>query len=180
MSANNARAYAPATVSNINVGFELLGYPVNNIGDTVSIRKIKPEVIIKSIKGANLKITDDPLANTAGAPTVKLIEDKNLGHGFELEIEKGIPIGSGLGGSAASAVASVLAANELLADKMNRDELIKYALIGETVATGAKHGDNVIPCLNGGLTLITSLEPLESSICPCQASTQWFSSLISA
>jgi homoserine kinase len=80
------------------------------------------------------------------------------GFGLELQIEKGIPIGSGIGGSAASAVAGVVAANALLGEPLSLPELLQYAVLGESVASGAVHADNVAPALLGGLLLVRSAE----------------------
>jgi homoserine kinase len=80
------------------------------------------------------------------------------GLGIELQIEKGIPIGSGIGGSAASAVAGVVAANALLGEPLSTPELLQYAILGESIASGAIHADNVAPALLGGLVLVRSAE----------------------
>lgn len=85
-----------------------------------------------------------------------MLEELEPGFGIELQIEKGIPIGSGIGGSAASAVAGVLAANALLGEPLSRLELLKYAILGEKMASGAVHADNVAPALLGSLVLIRS------------------------
>ena len=85
-----------------------------------------------------------------------MLEELEPGFGIELQIEKGIPIGSGIGGSAASAVAGVLAANALIGEPLSRLELLKYAILGEKVASGAVHADNVAPALLGSLVLIRS------------------------
>ena len=162
MNRQTYRAFAPASVSNLNVGFDILGYPLDSLGDTVSVTKLaEKKVIIKSIRGASINLPTEPEKNSAGLPLVRLIRDKNLDFGFEVEIEKGIPVGSGLGGSAASAVAAVLAANGHLDVPLTFDELVEYSLIGEEIATGQRHGDNVVPCLSGGLCLMTSLNPLK-------------------
>jgi len=79
-----------------------------------------------------------------------------LPFGFALEIEKGIPLGSGLGGSAASCVAALVAANALLDAPLATEALYPFALTGEAVASGGKHGDNVGPMLLGGLVLATA------------------------
>jgi homoserine kinase len=82
-----------------------------------------------------------------------MIAELNLPFGFSVSLKKGIPLSSGMGGSAASAVAAVVAANELLDRSLSREALLPFALAGEAVASGSVHGDNVAPCLFGGLVL---------------------------
>ena len=100
----------------------------------------------------------DPEKNTATAGLLALLRERKLKYGFRVSIEKGIPLSSGMGGSAASAVAGVVAANELLDDKLSNSELLRYALVGEAVASGTVHADNVAPSLLGGLVLVRSAE----------------------
>ena len=91
---------------------------------------------------------------------IELLRDTDADFGLSVKIKKEIPLGSGMGGSAASAVAGIVAANALLKKPLNKDQLFRYALMGEKVATGSIHGDNVAPCLFGGLTLVQSIEPV--------------------
>lgn len=161
-----ARAFAPASVANVAVGFDLLGFSAPITGDTVTVSKTSaPTVTIESTKapGSLIDLPKDPLLNTATAGLVQLIQDRNLKHGFHVAIEKGIPMGSGLGGSAASSVAGIVAANSLLETSLTKLEMVFYALIGEKVASGSFHADNVAPCLYGGLTLSTLKKPSETS-----------------
>ena len=146
------RAFAPASVGNAGVGFDLLGFALDFCGDLVEVAASDPGVRILSISGAkNLPL--GAAENTATAGLIKLIGDKRLPFGFDVRISKGIPIGSGLGGSAASAVAGIVAASALLDEPLSQSELIEYALVGEAVASGAAHEDNVIPSLLGGLQI---------------------------
>jgi homoserine kinase len=148
------RAFSPASVANVAVGFDLLGFSMNVTGDTVLLEKIdRPEVEIVSIKGAKVELPRDPNENTATAGLVQLIDDLKLKYGFKVSIEKGIPMGSGMGGSAASAVAAIVAANEFLETKLSKESMAGYALIGEAKASGSFHADNVAPALMGGMTL---------------------------
>ena len=144
-------ARAPASVANVIVGFDLLGFSIPIMYDEVKVRKIKNGVKIKSISGVTTQIPRTAPENTAGFALLKMIEDENLDFGFEIEIFKGIPLGSGLGGSAASAVAAVVAANELLDTKLPKSKLFQYAIQGESVASGNFHGDNIGASLYGGL-----------------------------
>lgn len=149
-----ARAFAPASVANVAVGFDLMGFSAGVTGDTVHVEKIKePRVVVGTATGLSLKLPTEPELNTATAGLVRMVQDLNLAHGFKVSIEKGIPLGSGMGGSAASAVAAVVAANALLAEPLTKNQLVSYALIGEKVASGSYHADNVAPSLYGGITI---------------------------
>lgn len=152
-----ARAFSPASVGNVGVGFDILGHVIEGVGDTVSVRRIEsPEVRISAIRGTTVDLPLDAPSNTAGASLIALREALALPFGFEIEIDKGIPLGSGMGGSAASCVAALVAANELLDAPLSREALYPFALVGEAVASGGRHGDNLGPMLLGGLVLATA------------------------
>ncbi|MEO5628389.1 MAG: homoserine kinase [Thermomonas sp.] len=152
-----ARAFAPGSVGNVGVGFDILGHSIAGIGDTATVRRIdEPVVRISAIRG---KVTDLPLdaeCNTAGAALISLRNTLGLRFGFEVELDKGIALGSGLGGSAASCVAALVAANALLGMPLDANALYPHALAGEAIASGGMHGDNVGPMLLGGLVLATA------------------------
>jgi len=151
----SASAFAPASVGNIGVGFDLLGHTIDGPRDIAIVRCIdEPVVRIVSIGGEATGAGSLPLAaekNTAGQALISLRAKLGLAHGFELELRKGIPLGSGLGGSAASCVAAVVAANALLDAPLPREALYPFALDGESVSSGSRHGDNVAPMLLGGV-----------------------------
>ena len=152
-----ATAFSPASVGNVGVGFDILGHVIEGPGDTVTVRRIDPpEVRIAAIRGATVDLPLDAPGNTAGASLLALRESLALPFGFEIEIDKGIPLGSGMGGSAASCVAALVAANELLDAPLSREALYPFALTGEAVASGGRHGDNLGPMLLGGLVLSTA------------------------
>jgi len=152
-----ARAFAPASVGNAAVGFDILGHAIEGVGDTVSVRRVDvPEVRIDAIRGAPIPLPLDAPSNTAGAALIALREALELPFGFAVEIDKGIPLGSGMGGSAASCVAALVAANALLDAPLSREALYPFALEGEAVASGGRHGDNLGPMLLGGLVLSTA------------------------
>ncbi|HWK90490.1 MAG TPA: homoserine kinase [Longimicrobium sp.] len=157
-----ATAFAPASVSNLAVGFDLLGHPVSAAGDRVTVRRLDhPGVVMAEATGCAGPLPSDPAANTAGAALLRLLAERAPSLGLEVAIEKGIPLGSGIGGSAASAVAAVVAANALLPEPLDAAGLFPCALAGEAVASGAVHGDNVAPSLFGGLVLVRSAEPAD-------------------
>jgi homoserine kinase len=151
------RAFSPGSVGNVGVGFDILGHSIAGIGDVATVRRIEaPVVRIRAIRGT---VTDLPLQaerNTAGAALLSLRDALAMPFGFEVELDKGIPLGSGLGGSAASCVAALVAANALLDAPLDAHALYPHALAGEAVASGGRHGDNVGPMLLGGLVLATA------------------------
>ena len=151
-----ATAFSPASVGNVAVGYDLLGHVIEGLGDRVMVRRTeRTTVIIESITGT---VTDLPLdadSNTAGRAVQSLLEATSAAFGITLSIEKGIPLSSGLGGSAASATAAVVAVNALLERPLAPEQLYPHALVGEAVASGSVHGDNVGPQLLGGLVLAT-------------------------
>lgn len=163
----SATAFAPATVGNAAVGFDILGFALASPGDRVTVERIEePEVRIGEITGVVTDLPGAPKENTATVGLLQMIDDLELGHGFRVTIDKGIYLGSGMGGSAASAVAAALAADAVVDRKLSREELLRYALLGESAATGSLHADNVTPCLFGGLTMTRSIEPIDVATIP--------------
>lgn len=157
----SATAFAPASVGNVGVGFDLLGHSIAGIGDRAHVRRsTTPGVRITAIRGIATTLPLIAEHNTAGRALLAMQTALQLPFGFEIELDKGIPLGSGLGGSAASAVAAVVAANALLDTPVSVDALYRFALEGEFVASGSHHGDNVAPMLLGGLTLASHDRPL--------------------
>ncbi len=174
--ADHASAFGPATIGNMTVGFDVLGGTLSGLGDTVHLSLTpcktlgQSNVSIESIQGTDSEQL--PLAateNTAGKALLTLLKGESLNVDIAVRIEKGIPLGSGLGGSAASAVAAVVAMNALLQRPLTQNMLLKYALEGEAVASGAKHADNVTPCLLGGIAGVFSVEPLSVRSIPFPA-----------
>lgn len=155
----SARAFAPASIGNIGVGFDLLGHVIDGPVDIATVRRIDaPEVRVEAVRGEVRGIGHIPLqagANTAGRALMALREALGLEHGFAVELDKGIPLGSGLGGSAASCVAALVAANALLERPLSREALYPFALEGEWASTHSRQGDNVGPMLVGGVALAT-------------------------
>jgi homoserine kinase len=160
--AESIRVFAPATVANVSCGFDVLGFAVNSPGDEVELRfAIKPGVTIKQITGDQGMLSYDPMQNTAGIAIVKFLEHLQIDRGVEMVLHKKMPLGSGLGSSAASAVAGAFAANELLDRPLKNEDLVKFAMEGELIACGSAHADNVAPSMLGGFVLIRSYEPLD-------------------
>lgn len=157
---NKITVRCPGTVANLVCGFDILGMALQAPFDLMEVRLLdKREVIITSKDG--FPLPSNPAENTAGAPLLAMLEELNQPIGFEVIIDKKIKPGSGIGSSAASAAGAVVAANHLLKNRFSREDLIRFALFGEKVASGVKHADNIAPCIYGGITLIRSIFPLD-------------------
>jgi len=174
MSSNKyITAFAPASIGNVAVGFDMLGLAIDGIGDRVSARKTETQgVLIKEIydhKGQpHQDLSREADKNTASISANSLWESHGTGCGIELIIHKGIPLQSGMGSSAASAVAGVVAVNALLDKPLDHSKLLSYALEGEKYASGGVHADNVAPSLIGGLVfcpqnMLPEILPIEVS-----------------
>jgi homoserine kinase len=152
-------AFAPATVANVAIGFDILGHAVEAIGDRVHLERTSAAgLVIADITGTVTDLPKLPHENTAGQALLSLLADHAPHLGLSMVIEKGIPLGSGLGGSAASAVAAVVAGNAFLEKPLSALELLKYAMKGEAVASGSVHVDNIAPSLFGGLVLTVGID----------------------
>lgn len=163
MSKPGIKVFAPASVANVAVGFDILGFALDKPGDEVIIREgSTPGLVISLITGAGGKLPYDIQKNTAGYSAYRLLE--HLGETdrpLEMEIHKKMPFGSGLGSSAASAAAGVFAVNEFLKTGLSKHEILRFAVEGEQIADGAFHADNVAPSLMGGMILIRDNETLD-------------------
>lgn len=157
------KVFAPATVANVAVGFDILGFALERPGDELIARfSDAPGLRITKITGDHGKLPYDVEKNTAGFAALRLLEHLGeSGIGIELEIHKKMPFGSGLGSSAASAAAAVVAVNELFKNPLEKRELLPFAVLGEQVADGAYHADNVAPSLIGGMVLIRNNQELD-------------------
>ncbi len=150
------KVFAPASVANVACGFDILGFALEEPGDEVIARPSEQKGLsISKITGDNQRLPYDIMKNTAGFAAHALMEHLGcIEEPIELEIHKKMPFSSGLGSSAASAVGAVVAVNELLGRPLTRRELLPFAVLGEQVADGAYHADNVAPALIGGIVLI--------------------------
>lgn len=157
------KVFAPATISNVGCGFDTMGFALNEPGDIVTLKlRLHGEVRIKRITGDGKALPNNVNKNTASVAIMELLKHyKQKAIGVDIEIRKKMPIGSGLGSSAASAVAGVYGLNKLLKSPFSEMEVLKFAIKGESIASGAIHADNVAPCLFGGIVLIRDYNPLE-------------------
>jgi homoserine kinase len=158
---NQVKVFAPATVANVACGFDVLGLALDFPGDEVIVTKTDSnKVVITACHNAeNLPLAVDE--NVAGVAVMALLEKLGSTQGFEIELTKGVKPGSGIGSSAASSAAAVVAVNYLLDEPFTRKELVEFAMQGEKCATGVAHADNVAPSICGGFTLVRSYEPLD-------------------
>ena len=164
MKPTGIKVFAPATVANVACGFDILGFALQKPGDEIIARLTGDSkgLRITAITGAQGKLPYEVEKNTAGVAALRLLE--HLGEttlGIELEIHKKMPFGSGLGSSAASAVAAVVVVNELLKRPLERRALLPFAVQGEQIASGSLHADNVAPSLLGGMIFIRSNATLD-------------------
>lgn len=152
--------HSPGTVANLVCGFDILGLALNEPYDVMQLQLLdEPKVIIRNKD--NYHLPTEPEKNVAGVVLLSMMEKINRSFGFEVEIEKHIKPGSGIGSSAASAAGAAVAANHLLGNIFSTDELVQFAMNGEKLASGVKHADNIAPCILGGVSLIRSIFPLD-------------------
>ncbi|MGK0362455.1 MAG: homoserine kinase [Bradymonadia bacterium] len=158
---DRVEAFAPATVANLGPGFDVLGLALEGLGDRVVAERAAGPLQIIAIEGDDGRLPRDIDANTAGIAAKKTLQ--LAGHrveGIALTVFKGLPIGSGLGSSAASAVAAAWAVNALIGSPLSRAELVPACLAAEAAVSG-RHADNLAPSLFGGLVLVRRVDPLD-------------------
>ncbi|MFA7420878.1 MAG: homoserine kinase [Melioribacteraceae bacterium] len=156
------KVFAPASVSNVGPGFDMMGFALHEPGDEIEIQlNSSNELRIKKITGDGGKLPLDPERNTTTGAIASLFKKYNINVGLDVSIHKKMGIGSGLGSSAASAVAGVFAVNKLLNLKLSKYDLLEHAIAGEFIASGSVHADNVAPALFGGFVLIRSYNPID-------------------
>jgi homoserine kinase len=154
------KVHVPATVANLVCGFDILGMALNEPYDEMELTLTeKPGISIKHTDGFHLPETAEE--NVAGVALQALMEEYGKPVGFDLTVHKNIKPGSGLGSSAAGSAGAVVAANHLLGDPFSKEDLVRFAMNGEKLATGVKHADNIAPAIYGGITLIRSILPLD-------------------
>ena len=169
--AHEIRVFAPATVANVACGYDVLGFAIDSPGDEIVVRHSETSGFrITQITGDEGKLPLDPERNTAGVAAMDLLRHLGMSdRGIEMEIHKKMPFGSGLGSSAASAVAGAFAVNTLIGEPLTKQQLLPFAMAGEASADGAWHADNVAPCLLGGIVFIRSNDELDVACIPSPA-----------
>ena len=159
---NAIKAAAPATVANVSCGFDIFGFAVESPCDevTLTVRDI-PGVVITAITGDDGRLPMESERNTAGVAVTEYLKAIGSDQGIGIELTKSLPLGSGMGSSAASSVAALVAINHIMGEPIKRDGLLPFAMEAERVACGSPHADNVAPSLLGGFVLIRGYQPLD-------------------
>ena len=157
MAFSRAEAFAPATVANLGVGFDILGMALSGMGDRATVEfQDAPEIVITNISGDAGQLPRDPAQNVAAVSARALLRHIGESRGLKMELIKGLPLSSGLGSSAASAVVTVVALNKLIGEPFTREQLLPFCLEGEALVSGY-HADNLAPCLLGGIILVAGI-----------------------
>jgi homoserine kinase len=160
------KVFAPASIANLGPGFDALGVALEGLGDVVQARRTeRPGVALVEMTGEKENIPTDPAKNCAGRAAesvLKQLKGKAAKEaGLEMKLHKGLPQGSGLGSSAASAVGGAVAAHLLFGSALGSNTLLEAALEGEVLASGSRHADNLAASLLGGFTIVRSHAPLD-------------------
>jgi len=162
MRMKSAKVFAPASIGNLSCGFDVFGLAVRSPGDEVLIElNDSDEVQIKSIEGDQGRLPREANKNTAGIAVIEYLKSIQRRQGVAITLYKNLPLGSGMGSSAASAVAAVVGINHLMGNPKTREELLPFVIEAERVACGSAHADNGAPSLLGGLILIRQNHPLD-------------------
>tara|TARA_R110001599_G_scaffold335402_11_gene552413 strand:+ start:23050 stop:23994 length:945 start_codon:yes stop_codon:yes gene_type:complete len=162
MDKQKVTAFAPATVANVSCGFDILGFAIEDLGDKVSVSlSDTPGVRVVKITGDNGKLPYESEKNTCSVAVKAMVDNLGFKGGLEIELYKGLPLGSGMGSSAASAVAALMATNALLGNPYEKKDLLPFGIESERIACGAGHADNISPSLLGGFVLIREYKPLD-------------------
>lgn len=167
------RAFAPASISNIGPAFDVLGLAIDAPGDFVNARRSAVPGLNFSLLNTGSPVPVSASQNVAAHVAQLMLDEFKPTFGIEMILDKQMPVGSGLGSSAASSVAAAVAVNALLPRKLNKRDLLRFVVEGERMASGASHADNVGPSLLGGLVLIRSYDPLDVVSIPCNARVIW-------
>ncbi len=171
------KIFAPATIANVGCGFDVLGMALYQPGDEIILRRVdKPEIKISKITGDGGLLPTDADKNTATISIKHLWNEIQPEGGLEVVVHKKMPMGSGLGSSAASSVGGVAALNAMLENPLPNEKLLSYALEGERVACGTPHADNAAACLYGGFVLVRSSEPVD--IVPIQSPENLYAAVL--
>lgn len=156
------RAFAPATVANVSCGFDVFGFAVESPGDEVVLTLTDTSgVRIKKIEGDEGRLPLDSQKNTAGVAVVAFLNAMESKQGVDIVLKKNLPLGSGMGSSAASSVAALVGINRLMGEPFAKKDLLPFAMEAERIACGSAHADNVAPSLMGGFVLIRGYDPLD-------------------
>jgi homoserine kinase len=156
------KAFAPATIANVSCGFDVFGLALNHPGDEVEVVVNETGIVsMQAITGDNHQLPREASLNTAGVAVMEFLKVVNPTWGAAVTLHKKLPLGSGMGSSAASAAAALIAINQAAGNPLSRKELIPFAMEAERVACGSAHADNVAPALMGGFVLIRDQQTMD-------------------
>ena len=173
MTPRSVKAFAPATISNLGPGFDVLGVALHEPGDFVIAHRQEERGLSFLVQTLQARVPHDPQKNVAAYVARLILRELKPSFGIHLILQKAMPIGSGLGSSAASSVAAAVAVNALMSKPLKKSDLLRFALEGERYACGSLHADNAAPSLLGGACLIRSYNPLDVIPIPVDASLVW-------
>ena len=174
MNTKSIRVFAPATIGNVGSGFDVIGIAIDRPGDVVVASRMKQSGLNFFLHNNDREdVPADAAKNVAAHVARLLMEELKLQFGVKLTLHKHMPVGSGLGSSAASSVGAALAVNALMTKPLTRKDLLRFALEGERLATGSGHADNAAPCLLGGAQLVRSYDPLDVIALPVRNTITW-------
>jgi len=157
---NKVCAFAPATIANLNVGFDVLGLALSSVGDKVEVSAngLKENRITEII--SETPLPTDPKKNSCTYVIEKMQAFLGVDAYVDVRIKKGFASGSGLGSSSASSAAAAYAYNAFLGNPFQIEELLPFAAEGERIACGSAHLDNVSAALLGGIVLLHNRKPV--------------------
>ena len=173
MKKKTVTVFAPASLSNLGSGFDVLGLALEQPGDLAEATRLSVPGLQFKLISRDPKVPAEASKNVAAHVVQLLMRDRKVKFGIDLRLHKKLQIGSGLGSSAASGVAALVAANALLDKPLTKLDLLQFAIEGERLATGTAHADNVSPCLLGGATIVRSYSPLDVIRIPVENRITW-------
>jgi homoserine kinase len=173
MRERRTRVFAPATIANLGAGFDVLGIAIDQPGDVVIAERRAEPGLCFYVRTRHRNVPAAADQNVAAYVATLMLEEFHPPFGVKLTLEKRMPISSGLGSSAASSVASVVAVNALLPRPIHRKDLLRFAMEGERKASGSAHADNAAPSLLGGACLVRRYDPLDVISIPTKQSIVW-------
>ena len=141
---------APSSTANLGPGFDVFGLAVDAFFDEITLTKKKSGVSIVTKDN----IPTNPDNNTAGLVVKNMLKKLKIKDGIEIKIKKGVPAGFGMGSSAASAAAAVIAFNQMFELKLDDNALVEFAGFGEKASAGSVHYDNVAASVLGGFVIV--------------------------
>ncbi len=153
---------APASSANLGPGFDVLGLALSGPVDRLRVEHDDDARMgLRFRLAGRLGTPSDPAKNATSVVAMKIARDYDIRSGVSMTLHKGVPVGVGLGSSAASSVCAAVGMKECFGLGLSTSEVLEYAGIGEEVASGARHYDNVAACLLGGVVVVRNTGELD-------------------